>query len=88
MVTLNNSSKRITIKTDKKVWEAGEDAFSVMMDNSRRAIYSKKDEWKEDLSLRVDVGVRRDFMHADRNMHVNARTIRPVLSNGMTKSLN
>jgi hypothetical protein len=34
----------------------GEDAFSVMMGKSRRAIYSKKDDWKEDLSLRVDTG--------------------------------
>ena len=41
----------------------GEDAFSVMMGKSRRAIYSKKDEWKEDLSLRVDVAVGRDFMY-------------------------
>ena len=63
LVTLNSSSKRITIKTNKKVWEAGEDAFSVMMDKSRRAIFSKKDEWKEDLSLRVDVAVGREFMY-------------------------
>ena len=63
LVTFNNSSKRITVKTDKKVWEAGEDAFLVMMDKTGRAIHSKKAEWKEDLTFRIYVGVGRDFIY-------------------------
>ena len=63
LVTFNNSSKRITVKTDKKVWEAGEDVFSVMMDKTRRAIHSKKAEWKKEITFRTDVGVGSDLMY-------------------------